>query len=59
MQRCKQCQKQKPLSEYLSFASKSIKVKFCNDCSQGNMRRYWAMRSAVTDPAKIARDAKE
>jgi hypothetical protein len=46
------------VGEFLRFADKSVKVRFCNSCAQANMRAYWAMRATVTDPAKIAREAK-
>ena len=56
---CIQCKQKKPKDEFLSFANRTIKVRKCNACVRSNMARYWKSMSLVTDPAKMARDARE
>jgi RNA polymerase subunit RPABC4/transcription elongation factor Spt4 len=59
MRFCIQCKQTKPDTEFLSFANRAIRVRKCNACAQSNMARYWKSMSLVTDPAKMARDARE
>jgi hypothetical protein len=56
---CKQCKEIKPETAFLKLKGRGIKVVYCNQCAQANMRKWARTKLSSFDPDKARKAAVE